>query len=101
MGVWLLRGRGKIVVWPVYLDSGYSRGEGRRVPRNLAVRGVRAEEVFQAAEDLGLNPVLKAAASYPKHPWQREGSVLVDDNAPKTEILRSLAEGVLERRGSR
>jgi len=96
-----LRGRGKIVVWPAYLDSGYSRGEGRRVPRNLAVRGVKAEEVFQAAADLGLNPVLRAEASYPKRPWQREGSVLVDDNAPKTEILRSLADGVRKSRGSR
>lgn len=96
-----MRGKGKLVLWPVYFDAGFTWLWGRRVPKILALRGVKAEEIFQAALDLGLNPVLQAGAAHPRHSWRRGGAVLVDKSMSKTRVLRDLARRIRERRGSK
>jgi signal recognition particle subunit SRP19 len=87
-----LRGRGKLRVWPVYFDSSYSRGEGRRVPQTKAVKDPKAEDVEEAARRLGLNPILEAAAKYSKQPWRPVGVVLVDKKGSKIRIIKDIAE---------
>jgi signal recognition particle subunit SRP19 len=87
-----LRGRGKLRIWPVYFDSSYSRGEGRRVPRTKAVKDPKAEDVEEAARRLGLNPILEPAAKYSKQPWRPIGVVLVDKKGSKTRIIKEIAE---------
>lgn len=66
--------------------------------KKLAVRGVDAEEIAKAANDLGLNPVLNPGAALPKRPWLKTGSVMVDKAGPKTEILKDLAERIRRNR---
>ena len=51
-----MRRKGKLVFWPAYFDSENTRGDGRRVPKGKAVRGVKVDELFKAADDLELNP---------------------------------------------
>lgn len=87
-----MRGRGKLRIWPVYFDSSYSRGEGRRVPRSKAVKDTNAEEIEKAARRLGLNPILEPAARYSKQPWRPVGVVLVDKKGSKTRIIKEIAE---------
>jgi len=87
-----LRGRGKLRIWPVYFDSSYSRGEGRRVPRTKAVKDPKAEDVEKAAKRLGLNPILEPTAKYSKQPWRPVGVVLVDKKGSKTKIVKEIAE---------
>jgi signal recognition particle subunit SRP19 len=96
-----LRRRGKLIFWPVYFDVNHSWRQGRRVPRKLALRGVKSEEVFRAADDLGLNPILNSEAVYSKHPWRKTGVVLVDRTGPKTAILKDLARKMWDNRGSK
>lgn len=93
-----MRKGGKIVVWPAYFDSDNSRRAGRRVPRNLASRAVKAEEIFQAALELGLNPDIHVGASHPRRSSGREGAVFVDKRGSKSQILMDLARKVDERR---
>ncbi len=87
-----MRGRGKLRIWPVYFDSSYSRGEGRRVPRTKAVKDPKAEDVEKAAKRLGLNPILEPTAKYSKQPWRPVGVVLVDKKGSKTKIVKEIAE---------
>ena len=68
-----MRRRGKLVFWPAYFESSLTWGQGRRVSKRLSLRGVKAVEVFRAAEDLGLNPLMDEGAAYPKAPWMRSG----------------------------
>ncbi len=96
-----MRRKGKLILWPAYFDSDYSWRKGRRVPKTVASRGVKAEEVFQAALELGLNPHLQAAAVHPKHPWLRGGAVLVDKPGPKTHVLKDVAQGIQKKRHSK
>lgn len=94
-----MRGRGKFVLWPAYFDADCSRRDGRRVPKSLALRGVKAEEIFQAALELGLNPIPREGAAHPRRPWLRRGAVLVDGYGPKVRVLRDLARKIRARRG--
>ncbi len=94
----VMRGKGKIVLWPEYFDSDYSRRSGRRVPKTLASRNVKAEDVYKAALELGLNPDLQVGAAHPRHPWLRNGVVLVDKKGSKTRIVLDLARKMRENR---
>lgn len=89
-----MRGRGDQVVWPVYFDAQYTWRQGRRVSKSLAVRGVKVEEVLEAANDLGLNPVMEPGVGYSKTPWLKTGVVRIGKAAPKTVLLKDLAERI-------
>jgi len=93
-----MRREGRLVLWPAYFDADSSWRQGRRVPRALALRGVKAEEIFHAALDLGLNPDLRAGMAHPKRPWRKGGAVLVDKAGSKTGIVRAIAQRARERR---
>ncbi|KAF5089093.1 SRP19 protein [anaerobic digester metagenome] len=77
----------KAVIWPVYIDSTKTKGEGRRVPRDHAVKSPKLREISNAAAKIGLNPEIEKGKSYPKSWWEVSGRVLVDKNLPKGEIL--------------
>ena len=89
-----MRKKGKLVFWPAYFDSEYSWTEGRRVPKKLALRGVKADEVLKAAEDLDLSPLLEPGAAHPKRPWLRMGLVLVEKTGTKSELLKEMAQRI-------
>ena len=87
-----MRGRRKFSIWPAYFDLRYTRGEGRRVSREKAVRDPPIKEIENAATQLGLKPILESNATYPKHPWKQTGVILVDNKEPKTQIIHKIAE---------
>jgi len=87
-----MRGRGKIRLWPAYFDASLSRGQGRRVPKEKAVRDPTAEAVEKAAQRLGLNPTVEPGTAYSKQPWRRTGLIQVDRKGKKTEIITKVAQ---------
>lgn len=87
-----MRGKGKLRIWPAYFDIRYSRGEGRRVPREKAIRDPKIEDIEKAAKKLGLKPVLQAGKAYSKYPWRRTGVILVDKKGSKVEVINMIAE---------
>ncbi|UCH57723.1 MAG: signal recognition particle protein Srp19 [Candidatus Bathyarchaeota archaeon] len=95
-----MRKKGKLVIWPAYLDTDNTWREGRRLSKRLSLRGVRAEEIYEAAEEMGLNPELNPQAGYSKSPWKRTGSVLVDKKGSKSETLKELARRIRSNRTS-
>lgn len=96
-----MRRKGKLVFWPAYFDSENTRGDGRRVPKGLALRGVKVDELYKAAEDLELNPELKPGTAFSKKPWDRTGSVLVDKKKSKNIITAELATRIRSNRSKR
>jgi signal recognition particle subunit SRP19 len=86
--------RGKrIVVWPIYIDSTASRGEGRKIPLSSAVRKPRVEEIVEAAERLGLHPEVEDAR-YPRQWWEQRKRVIVDKVGSKLKTLKMIAEEI-------
>jgi signal recognition particle subunit SEC65 len=86
-----MRGKRKIYIWPTYFDIRYSWKDGRRVPKKISTRSPEASKIFMAAEQLGLNPIIKKA-TYPKRPWLKSGVILVDKKDQKTKIIREIAQ---------
>ncbi|MEO2241633.1 MAG: signal recognition particle protein Srp19 [Euryarchaeota archaeon] len=93
-----LKGKDRVVVWPVYFDAERSRSEGRKVPKKLAVKNPRLREIAEVAEELGLNPEVQRDKRYPKRWWQDRGRLIVDKVESKRKTLLMIAEKLRERR---
>ena len=87
-----MRGKGKLRIWPAYFDIRYSRGEGRRVPRDKAIRDPKIEDIEKAALKLGLKPIHQPGAAYSKYPWRKTGVLLVDKKGSKAKVINMIAE---------
>ncbi len=91
--------RNKWVLWPIYFDADASRQEGRKIPKELAIKNPTVDEIFKAAKKLGLNPI-KEEKAYPSRWWRKEGKVLVDKKGRKLEIIRKIAEYIKQSKSS-
>lgn len=89
-----MRGKGKIRIWPAYFDIRYSRSEGRRVPRDRAIRDPKLDDLEKVSHKLGLNPIIQPDKRYSRKPWKRSGVVLVDKKGSKTEIIKNIAKSL-------
>ena len=87
-----MRSKGKMVLWPIYFDSAATWGGGRRVPKALAVRAPKTEDIVTAAVAAGLKAELQPSVSHPKYPWIKTGYVLVESKEPKTKVMRLIAD---------
>ena len=84
-------------MWPIYFDKRRSRGDGRRVAKDIAVPNASIEEIMKAAKKMGLNPQ-KEDKAYPGRWWKKEGRVIVDKIGKKTKILRDIATEIAKNR---
>jgi signal recognition particle subunit SRP19 len=95
-----MRKQDKIIIWPVYFDSTKTRGNGRRIPKSLAVPSPKILEVKEAVEKLGLSYEVVLDASYPKTPWLKTGMLLVMKKEPKEKVIRKIGKHLLKIRSS-
>jgi signal recognition particle subunit SRP19 len=93
-----MRKQEKAIIWPAYFDQTKTRKNGRRVPKNLAVQSPTIVDLEDAARKLGLENEVVATSSYPKTPWQKTGSILVEKRAPKEQIIKKLAKQLAKAR---
>jgi signal recognition particle subunit SRP19 len=91
-----MRKQDKAIIWPAYFDVSKTRERGRRVPKSLAVPNPKVEELQTAARRLGLKSEVVALVSYPKVPWQKTGSMLVEKKTPKEQIIKKLAKQLVK-----
>ncbi|MEM2972176.1 MAG: signal recognition particle subunit SRP19/SEC65 family protein [Candidatus Bathyarchaeia archaeon] len=87
-----MRKQDKIIIWPAYFDSTKTRGEGRRVPKSLAVPSPKISEVKEAVEKLGLEHEVVLDAGYPKTPWLKTGLLLIKKTSAKEQIIKKIAK---------
>jgi len=77
---------GYFILYPQYFDNRISRGEGRRVPRDQAVKAPTALTVFHAAQAAGFDPELDPDSHHPAFWFHRSGRVLISvDNVEGTK----------------
>ena len=87
-----MRDREKLVIWPLYFDIDTTWAKGRKVPKNLAIKQPKIEDIIKAANETGLNPELNKNASHPKKPWVKSGSILIDSKMPKNQAIKMIAK---------
>ncbi|MGB9927283.1 MAG: signal recognition particle protein Srp19 [Methanosarcina sp.] len=93
-----MKDRGKLVIWPAYIDQANSRSMGRIVARKNAIKEPQLNEIEKAAKQLGLNPEVEAHKAYPKSWWEVSGRVLVDDTGPKSVIAKQISLSIKKMR---
>ncbi|MDQ1253683.1 MAG: signal recognition particle subunit [Euryarchaeota archaeon] len=87
----MMKDRGKLVIWPAYIDQTRTRDMGRIISLKNAVKEPQLNEIKEAARKLGLNPEVEPEKAYPKSCWEKSGRVLVDDTGPKSVIAKQIA----------
>ena len=88
------------VIWPAYLDADRSRGEGRRVPSDLAVAEPTVEEIAKAVQQIGYDAIVEREKAYSREPWQRRGRVVVRgaEDSTKNDLVQAVAAYVVAMR---
>jgi signal recognition particle subunit SRP19 len=95
-----MRKQDKIIMWPVYFDSTKTRGNGRRVPKSLAVPSPKVLEIKEAVEKLGLSYEVVLDAGYPKTPWLKTGMLLVTKKESKEKVIGKIGKQLLKIRSN-
>jgi signal recognition particle subunit SRP19 len=95
----MMKDKGKLVIWPVYIDQTKSRSSGRIISRKNAIKEPHLNEIKEAARQLGLNPEVEPEKAYPKSWWEVSGRVLVDDKGPKSVIAKQISLAIKKMRG--
>jgi signal recognition particle subunit SRP19 len=80
------------VIYPAYLDSSYSRSEGRRVPLDDAVADPTVDEIAKAVQQVGYDAVIERDKSYARE-HETRGRVLVQnaEDASKNDLVQAIA----------
>lgn len=86
------------ILWPAYLDSGKSRSQGRRIPKKLAVKAPKLNEIAEAAKKLGLTIKIYPEKAYPRFPYEKSGMVVIKHKKRKTDIIKEIARKIIEKR---
>lgn len=91
-----LRKRRYLVIYPEYFDKLRSRGQGRRVPLNLADDKPTLKKLVKACEVLKYEFVIEPEKAYPGNWEMKQGRVLIRINKqnaqPKEEYLKEIAK---------
>ncbi|MCQ1534647.1 signal recognition particle protein Srp19 [Methanosarcina sp. KYL-1] len=93
-----MKDKGKLVIWPAYIDLTRSRSNGRIISKKSSVKEPHLKEITEAARQLGLNPEVEPDKAYPKSWWEVSGRVLVDDKGPKSVIAKQIALAIKKMR---
>lgn len=93
-----MRDKGKVVMWPAYIDKNKSRNEGRIISKKSSVNEPTLAEIKKAALKLGFDPEVEEEKSYPKSWWEKSGRILVNNSAPKTHMARKISATIKELR---
>eukprot|EP01132_Coremiostelium_polycephalum_P011328 gene11328-13869_t len=93
------------IIYPRYLNSEYTKQQGRKTSKEHSVKNPSCEEIAKAASTFGLNTIIEANKGYPKEFFQR-GRVRVllinestklpinSDIPDKTKLLIKISEKI-------
>lgn len=81
------------VIYPAYLDRELTRSEGRRVPKDLAVKEPELDEIAKSVQQVGYDAVIERDKTYSRESWRTRGRVLVKnpDDADKNDVVQAVA----------
>ena len=82
---------GECILYPCYFNAGYSRGNGRRVPRSLAAKAPVVMDIERSLRSMGIKYRVEEHHN-PAH-WQRhEGRVVAEWTDRKEALIRKVAQ---------
>lgn len=94
-----MRKRGKMIIWPQYLDSKRPRRLGRKISLEDAIPLPTAHEMVKSALSLGYEVEIDPNARYPRTWYDPPGLLLVQSHGQKrAHIMLKIAPKIAETR---
>lgn len=92
----------KTIIWPIYINSNHSRGEGRKLSLEESVSEPKIREIGQTLKKLKMTYVLEHNKHYPRCWWEKSGRITVEHDGTKTklELLRAIASNIKRSRNN-
>lgn len=85
----------KTIIWPVYMNSNHSRGEGRRLSIEDAVEDPKVREISQVLRKLNIEHSVDHGKAYPGSWWEHSGCVEAErGETSKIEFLRLISKNI-------
>ncbi len=89
------------VIYPEYFDKRLTRNEGRRVPKELAVKSPNIDEINEVLNSYKIPNRIENHKHHPTTWYEKRGRVLLSkQNVPKQIFLKKLAEKIKDRRST-
>lgn len=83
------------IIWPVYINSEHTRGEGRRLSIDESVADPKIREISQSLRKLKIDHQVEHGKSYPGSWWENSGYIKAErKDMTKLEFLRLIAKNV-------
>ena len=82
---------GECILYPCYFNAAYSRALGRRVPRNLAIKGPVLTDLERALKKAGV-PFRVEEHHHPAHWARHEGRIVAEWTDTKEALIRKVAQ---------
>lgn len=85
-----------LIFWPAYFEKKYSRGQGRKIPSNLAAENVNVQVLEAAVKASGFDYDMDATKRFPRNWAGHRGYIAVDnpEGHKKKRLMLMLAKGV-------
>jgi signal recognition particle subunit SRP19 len=83
--------KGECILYPCYFNAGYSRDEGRRVPRNIGSKAPVLMDLERALKRMGV-PFRVEEKHHPAHWTRREGRIVTEWTDRKELLIRKVAQ---------
>ncbi|MBO7719678.1 MAG: signal recognition particle subunit SRP19/SEC65 family protein [Methanosphaera sp.] len=82
----------KTIIWPVYINSQHTRGEGRRLSIKESVDEPKIREISQVLRKQKIEHQVEHSKSYPGSWWENSGYIIAErEDMTKIEFLRMIA----------
>lgn len=91
----------KTIIWPVYINSLHTRGEGRRLSLEDSVENPKIREISQALKKQNISHVVEHGKAYPGSWWENSGYIVAErEDMSKIEFLRKVSSAVKRHRST-
>ena len=90
-----LRSGDYFVIWCDYFDQDLTNSQGRRLPKNLAMKSPDLKMLSEACKQLNLVFIPEGSKAFPSLWWRRKGRVLVNREkiqSTKHELILRIAK---------
>lgn len=85
-------------IWIHSLNCSLPRRLGRKISKQLCVDNPKPEEFLEACSELGIKCEYLESKKYPRVWYRQGGMILVETNLSKYQVIKLLAERIINRR---
>ncbi|MBR1369476.1 signal recognition particle [Methanocalculus chunghsingensis] len=85
------------ILYPCYFNGTLTRAEGRRIPKSLALKSPKIQDIERTARRIGISDVVIEPNSHPAHWSHREGRLRISWDGSKESLIRKITKNLPEK----